>query len=401
MTLQRDQLATDWNLQQDPEAHRCPFHAASKLHSGPDIIFKRGEAHVRSAGLGGNWVVTRQELQAEILRDPDTFSSHLAIGFSRLAADDWPLVPLELDPPEHTRYRHLLTPWFSAAKAREMEPAIRQLCVQLIDEFVDDGQVEFMETFGQRYPVTVFLNMMDLPLDEMPKFLRWEDDLLRGETMEQRGQAAVAIKQYLLALIEERRQKPGDDIVSYILDCKVDDQPIPEDRILGMVFMLFAGGLDTVASSMGFIFRELGTNVSLQQSLRDNPDQIDGAVHEFIRAFGVVTTFRYLTKDTEFHGVAMKKGDLVEIPFGAGSRDERVYPTPHNIDLQRTNTRNITFSTGPHTCLGMHLARMEIRVALEEWLTRVPPFRVTDINQVTAAPESVWTIEKLDLSWGP
>lgn len=398
-TETRESLAMEWDLQSDPAAAQCPFHAASKLLDGPPIQFKRGEHHVRAEGLGGNWVITRQALQAEVLRNPDLFSSHLAIGFSRLIGEDWPLVPLELDPPEHTHFRMLLMPWFSPAKAQEMSPEIRNLAISLIEDIKHRGSIEFMEHFGSVFPVTVFMQMMGLPREQMPRFLQWENDMLRGETMEIRGEAALAIKTYLLDLVEERRKNPGNDIVSYILDCDIEGAPLSEDRILGTVFMLFAGGLDTVASSLGFIFRTLATNHALQDQLRHNPDLIDAAVEEFLRAYGVVTTFRYVTRDCEFHDVAMQKGDLVEIPFGLGSRDDAVYDDPHEINLDRANKRNITFSTGPHTCLGRHLARAEIKIAIEEWLARVPSFTISDPAAVKTAAESVWAIECLPLSW--
>ena len=122
--LTREDLARNWSFQNDPEAIQCPFRAGAKLHEGPEIFFKAGEAHVRAEGLGGNWVVTRQALQEEIFLDPARFSSYLSIGFSRLAGDDWPLVPLELDPPEHGVYRKLVAPWFSLNKARELQEEI-------------------------------------------------------------------------------------------------------------------------------------------------------------------------------------------------------------------------------------------------------------------------------------
>lgn len=398
-TETRDSLAMEWDLQPDTAAGECPFRAASKLLEGPPIQFKRGEHHVRAEGLGGNWVITRQALQAEVLRDPELFSSHLAIGFSRLIGESWPLVPLELDPPEHTQFRTLLMPWFSAPRAREMTSEIRSLAISLIEEIKPRGSVEFMEHFGSVFPVTVFMQMMGLPREQMPRFLQWENDMLRGETMGIRGDAALAIKTYLVDLVEERREKPGNDIVSYILDCDIEGAPLSEARILGTVFMLFAGGLDTVASSLGFIFRTLASDQALQERLRSEPTLIDAAVEEFLRAYGVVTTFRYVTRDCEFHGVAMRKGDLVEIPFGLGSRDDAVYECPHDIKPDRANKRNITFSTGPHTCLGRHLARAEIKVAIEEWLARVPPFSISDSGSVKTAAESVWAIECLPLCW--
>lgn len=392
-------LVRDWSLADDPDAAVCPFRAGAKLHDGPDIFFKGGEAHVRTAGLGGNWVVTRHALQEQVLLDPASFSSHLSIGFSRLIGEDWPLVPLELDPPEHALYRKLIAPWFSVAKAREYQDEIRALAVKLIDDLDGAQQADFMASFGRPYPVTVFMRMMDLPMSEMPLFLNWADDLLRGATMELRGAAAQSIKQYLVTLIAERRARPGTDMVSDFLASRIDGAAIPPDRLLGLCFMLFIGGLDTVASALGFIFRELAQRPELQAQLRADPGLIPAATDEFIRAFGVVTTFRYATRDMDFHGAPIRKGDLVELPLGLASRDNHVHDDPHTIDFQRKAKRSLTFSTGPHTCAGLHLARTEIRIALQEWMQRMPLLQIAPGGEIPIATESVWAIECLPLVW--
>jgi cytochrome P450 len=396
----RDALVRNWAMATDPDAAVCPFRAGAKLHNEPDVFFKGGEAHVRASGLGGNWVITRHAEQEEVLLDPVRFSSHLSIGFSRLIGDDWPLVPLELDPPEHALYRKLIAPWFSMAKARASIGEIRTLAVKLIDDIGGEQECDFMRAFGRPYPVTVFMRMMDLPMEEMPRFLTWADDLLRGETMETRGTAAQAIKDYLLTVIAERRVRPGDDMVSYFITTPLDGVEIPADRLLGLCFMIFIGGLDTVASSLGFIFRELALRPELQDQLRADPKLIPAAADEFIRAFGVVTTFRYATQDMDFHGAPIRKGDLVELPLGLASRDDRVHKSPHEVDFHRKSKRTLTFSTGPHTCAGMHLARTEIRIALEEWMQRMPVLRLAPDANIKTATESVWALETLPLVWG-
>lgn len=397
--LDRNELAKDWMLGADPDAAVCPFHAAAKLHDGPDIFFKVGEVHVRSAGLGGNWVVTRHALQEEILLDPARFSSHLAIGFSRLIGDNWPLVPLELDPPEQGLYRKVIAPWFSPARAKALGDDIRALAVRLIEGIRDDGEADFVTAFAQPYPITVFLVLLGLPVENMSTFLAWEEDVLRGETLEVRAKAAGAIKTFLLDLIEQRRRASGEDLISYLLAYRLDGAPIKPERLLGLSFMLFVGGLDTVTSTLGFIFRELALRPDLQNKLRSDPSLIPSATDEFLRAFSVVTTFRYATCDMDFHGVRIAKGDLIELPLGLSSRDERMYPDPHSIDFSRTSKRSIAFSTGPHTCAGMHLARTEIRIALEEWIARMPLWQIADPSQIVTASESVWALHRLPLCW--
>ena len=395
----REALSQPWLLAVDPAAQVCPFRAAAALHDGPDIIFVPGEEHVRSAGLGGNWVVTRHALQEEILLDPVRFSSHLSIGFSRLIGENWPLVPLELDPPEHTRYRQLLAGWFSPAKAKSIAARIAALAAGLIDRWVDNGEAEFVSAFAQPFPITVFLLMMGLPTDRMETFLAWEDDLLRAPDLTARAAAAAAIKAFLDDLIAQRRASPGDDIVSDMLASQVDGAPIPADRLMGLCFMLFVGGLDTVTSTLGFIFRELAQRPELQAALRADPGLIPAATDEFIRAFGVVNTYRYATCDMAFHGAPIAKGDLVHLPLGLASRDGQMHAEPHTIDFGRARKRTLSFSTGPHTCAGMHLARLEIRIALEAWIARVPTWHISDPARITTTTESVWALQRLPLAW--
>jgi cytochrome P450 len=163
--------------------------------------------------------------------------------------------------------------------------------------------------------------------------------------------------------------------------------------------MIFIGGLDTVASSLGFIFRELALRPELQMQLRNDPALIPAATDEFIRAFGVVTTFRYATQDMDFHGAPIRKGELVELPLGLASRDDLMHNAPHDIDFGRKGKRTLTFSTGPHTCAGMHLARTEIRIALSVWMQRMPVLRLAPDADIKTATESVWALENLPLAW--
>jgi cytochrome P450 len=243
------------------------------------------------------------------------------------------------------------------------------------------------------------MRLMGLPAEEMPLFLEWEEGLLRGKTMADRAVAARSIKDYLIELIAARRAKRSNDLVSFVVDLQIDGQPISDERALGICYLFYVAGLDTVASTLGSTFRELAEQPELQRQLRAEPALIGDAVEEFVRAFGVVVDYRYLTQDHEFHGVRMRKGDLIELPLGVGSRDPKEYPDPHRIDFRRENTRSITFAAGPHRCIGSHLARREFRIALEEWTTRVPEFRIKPGDKPRVQAESVWGVSYLPLVW--
>jgi len=388
----------NWNLAADPLAAQCPYQAAAKLHEGPDIFFNvTDEAHLGRAG--GSWVVTRYELQREVLQDAVTFSSHGISGFSGLLGEDWPLVPLELDPPEHMKFRMLLNPLFAPAKINALEPSVRQAAADLIEKVRSEGGCEFMEAFGRPFPVGVFMRLMGLPLEEMPTFLQWEDGLLHGRDPAQRISAARSIKDYLLTLIAKRRARPTDDLVSFAVTSQIDGQPLSDEAVLGICYLFFVGGLDTVAATLGFTFRALAQQPELQRQLRADPDLIPDAVEEMVRAHGVVTTSRYVTRDIEFHGVQLRRGDRVSVPFGLASRDPSEYPEPNKIDFARGNTRNISFSAGPHRCIGSHLARREFKIALEEWMVRVPEFRLAPDEEPRVHATGVWGVDRLCLVW--
>jgi len=387
-----------WSLPEVPEAATCPFRAADGLRAGPDIFYNLLD-EPRNLGAPGHWIVARHSLQKEILQNPEVFSSRRIAGFSALIGEDWPLVPLELDPPEHGQYRDLVNPLFSPRRINELEGGVREAAIELIEVVRKQGGCEFMEAFGRPFPVGVFMRLMGLPLEDMPTFLDWEENLLRGPSMEARISAATSINSYLLDLIATRRRKPTDDLVSFAIKSELDGKPWSDERVLGFCYLLFVGGLDTVAAVLGFSFREMAMRPEQQREIRASAEIVPHAVEEYLRAFGVVQTSRYLTRDFEFHGFKWKKGERVVIHTSLGSRDDTFYDNPHEIDFHRRETRHLSLAAGPHRCLGAHLARRELSIALEEWARRVPEFRITNGEQTVVHALGVMGVDHLPLSW--
>lgn len=386
-------LVRNFEFQTTPGHDEDPFKAYAFLHEGPDIFFA-------PAGRSGPaWIVTRAELMREILQNPETFSSKHIAGFSRFFGESWDLIPLEKDPPIHSQYRTLMNPLFAPARINEMEADVRDTCVQLIEKFRKRGECEFVKEFGRPFPVTIFLSLMGLPLEQTAKFLEWEDGLLHAKNMEQRINAARAIKDYLLELIADRRGKPVNDLASFAVNAKIDGRALSDEEIMGICYLLFVGGLDTVAATLGFTFRQLALDPDLQKQLRDDPAKIIPAMEEMLRAHAVVVTARFVTKDTAFHGVVMKQGDCIAVPLGLSGRDEREFTNPHEIDFDRDSNRHMTFATGPHRCIGSHLARREIKIALEEWIARIPEFRVKAGEKPITHGTGVWGVDYLPLVW--
>lgn len=370
-----------------------PFHAVSRLHSGPELVWARGASRGFPA-----WLPTRYRLIEEVFMDAELFMSGDSNDAAQLLGVDWRLNPLEIDPPAHRAYRQILQPYFLPSAINRMEPMVRQIATDLIAGFEERGECEFIAEFAELFPSYIFLELMGLPRAMLPQFLEWENAFMRAPDLADRIGAARAIKEYLETYLHERRGDPRDDLVTAILTAEVDGRPLNDGEIMGMAMVLYLGGLDTVMSSLGWYFRHLASDLDLQARLRADPSLIPGAVDDLLRAYGVTGTRRTVTRDTEFHGVALKKGDWIMVPTYLASRDPEQYDDPHEIDPHR-KARHLTLATGVHNCLGIHLAKREIKVVLEEWLTRFANIRIPSGESAQWHTHGVWGVNRLPLAW--
>lgn len=391
-----DRVVPEFSFATAAGGDRDPFLAISTLHCGPDIVYA---PHGR--GNLASWILTRSELIREVLQDPQTFSSKNNSAVTAVMGESWDLIPLEKDPPEHGHYRTLMNPLFSPSRIDALDADVRRTAVELIETFKASGECNFIADFGTPFPVTVILRLMDLPLEMSAQFLDWEYALLRGKDLgaDRAKAAGLAIRDYLLGVIEERRRAPGDDLISVAVAGSIEGRPLNEEEILGIAFMLFLGGLDTVAATLGFVFKHLAEDLENQRLLRAEPALIPNAIEELLRAYPVVNCNRFVTRDIDFHGVRMRKGDNVSCPTMLAGRDEREFPEPHRIDFRRPSPRHITFSAGPHRCIGSHLARRELKIAIEEWLTRLPEFRLKPGIVPPTHSSGVCGVDFLPIQW--
>lgn len=373
----------------------CPHATVAKLHEGPSIFYSPVSHQQRGEKRIGTWVVTTAEDTRTVLQNPELFSS--AAPRSAANSDDWALIPLEIDPPMHMKYRMILNPLFSPKVMRELEPEITKTADRLIDNILKKKECDIVNDFAVPYPIEIFLDLMALPKSEMPRFRDWVDIFVHDAV--NRPKIIGVIKEYLDGVIEERRLKPGKDIVSDVLELEIDGKKLTAKEISGIVFLLFVGGLDTVVSSLSFYFRFLAENPEIQDKLRSDPDLIMNAVEEFLRAFPVVTTSRTATADTELKGVKIKKGDLVTYSTLLSNSDPKEFSDPLTVDIERSPNRHNAFSFGPHRCLGSHLARRELYIALERFLTRVPAFRVADGAEINASGGGVMGLDAVPITW--
>lgn len=372
-----------------------PYVAAARLHDGPDIIWS-------PTAYRGNpgWMLTRYDLIRDAFMDHEHLSSANNSESAELLGVDWNLNPLEIDPPSHSKYRQVLQPWFQPSAVNGMEQMVRQTCRSILDGFEGRQSCEFVDEFASRFPSLVFLSLMGLPHDNLDQFLEWEHAFFRGSDMPTRVTGIRSIRHYMEGFLEERRSNPTDDLGSRIANATVEGRQLDDGEAMGMLMVLYLGGLDTVASSLGWHFRHLAQDQALQARLRDNPQEIPGAVDEFLRAYGVTYTIRRVTGDFEFHGVGFKQGEIVVLPTYLASRDPREYEDPHRIDPTR-KARHVTLATGVHNCLGIHLAKRELKIVLEEWLSRFRNIRIPAHESAQWHTEGVWGVGQLPLAWDP
>lgn len=381
-------LVVDWDFCNVPGAETDPHLAWKRLQDGPDVVW--------TPYYGGHWIATREAPIREVQSEYETFS-HAVFSLPRVSRP--PFVPIELDPPEHTPYRHVLNLAFAPRRIRALEEKIKQRVDELVDGLASRGQCEFMADFARQFPVAVFLGMVDLPLGERERFLEWADTMTHSDSAAAKSEAFQGAQRYLQGIIEERRANPGDDLISEIIASRIQGQPIREPELSGMVVLLFFGGLDTVASMIGFIMRFLAGHPAHRRQLVEQPALIPKATEEFIRRYGLSNTVRLIQHDREFHGAPLRAGDLIMVPIGLASIDERRWQDPLTIDFSRKTEGYDTFGNGPHRCPGANLARIEIQHFLAGWLRRIPDFEITPGEAVVTVTGNVNGVERLPLSW--
>jgi cytochrome P450 len=345
------------------------------------------------------WTFTRHDAIYDALRDYELFSSIAVETCTPVGAHRW--IPEEFDPPEHTAYRQIIVSAFSPHAIEAWTDRIREWCRELIDSFADDGEVEVYRQFARQYPTRIFMEMMGLPVERSDELLSWADDLLaEGLGGEARQIAGFNIYGMLLETFAARRAEPRDDLMTVLVQAEVDGRPLSDAELGEYGILLYMGGLDTVASILACMFRHFAENPEDRHAITADADLVPSAVEELLRAYAVINTGRVATRDAEFHGCPVQKGDRVLLSTAAANRDPDIFDRPTTIDIRRSPNRHLTFGAGPHRCLGSHLARLELAIALEEWHRRIPDYRIVDPGRIVTKGGAVVGIERLELAWG-
>jgi cytochrome P450 len=354
------------------------FHEAWKRVQQPDT-----PPLIWTPLTGGHWIATRGALIDEIYRSPDRFSSRV-IWVPREAGDAYEMVPTKMDPPEHTPYRNALDQGLNFDEISKVEADVRAVAIELIEGFAAKGHCDFAKDYAGIFPVQVFLALADLPMEDVPKLNLLAKEMTRpsGNTPEEQGRSLDAANKgffaYVAPIIAERRGGSGSDLITRMVNTKIDGQPMPDDKALGLVSLLLLAGLDTVVNFLSFMMIYLARHPDVVGELQSDPVKLHRGVEEMFRRFAVVSDARYVVEDMEYYGTRLKAGDLILLPTALHGLDDTQHADPMKVDLSRRNLAHSTFAQGPHRCAGMHLARMEVRVTLQEWLKRIPRFALRE-----------------------
>lgn len=355
---------------------------STEAAADPRALYERLREEPVYTFMGVTHFISRYDDVRDALHQPEIFSSGMDsiwIGQRR------PMIPLQIDPPEHGRYRRLLDPLLSAAVVAPMASTIERLVDGHIDALAGREQVDFHHEMSVPVASTVFLTLLGLPVERAPEFIGWKDAIIRPGTTarevagshDKREQAAEAIYSCFTEEAENRRREPRDDWLTHVVNAEVDGEPLTEEEIQDICFLLLLGGLDTTTAALDCSILHLATHPENRAPFLGSPAEVDRAVEELLRfETPVMQVPRVVTEACTFGGHDFHAGDRVLVVLGAANTDESVFPDADQADVGRTANRHLAFGAGPHRCLGMHLARLEMQITLMRWHQRVSEYSI-------------------------
>lgn len=346
-------------------------------------------------------VGTEAEIR-EVLHHPEIFSSGAeAVSIGQIR----PLIPLQIDPPEHRNYRRLLDPIFAPKKIALLEDRTRSLVRGLVAAVAADGHCNFHQAVAEPLPSTVFLQLLGLPLSRTAEFIKLKDGIVRppARTPEERIEMVNATGAKIYEVLEEvvcqREAEPQDDLISTFLDSEVDGHRLSHDDVIDICYLFFLAGLDTVTASLDCMLAYLAQHPEQRRQLAADPSLIPHAVEEMLRWESPVQgVIRITTQATELAGCPIGAHQSVSVMLGSANTDERAWERPDEVDFERAINKHIAFGGGAHRCLGSHLARMELRVALEEWHAAIPEYSLAPDIELRYS-QGLRSVDNLELVW--
>ena len=335
----------------------------------------------------------------ELLRQPNIYSNQ---NFSIPHQPNLPVtIPLSLDPPEHRPYRQMLRPFFEKKAIAPLNARIQQWADRLIGAVKDDGGCEFIEAVGSRFPVSVFMEMLGLSMDRFEEFRALVSENFAAAGTPKAVESQMAIVAVLAEFVKERQADPQDDMMSDIIRSDIDGRALSFDELLSIAHLLFLAGLDTVVNALSFSMKHLADDPVLQQRIIDDPSCIANVTEELLRRYSFVNLPRMITEDTQLGGQTLLKGEKLICPLAMIGWEEKLNDNPMDVSIDRKAYRHGAFGSGIHTCIGLHLARMEMHVFFATWFREIGAFKLASDKPASAMRGGVvWALEDLWLDWG-
>lgn len=363
---------------------------------------------------GGFWIAAGYDEVVSVLRNNNKgFVSFPNNPFGEpkeaTAATRKKLIPIDIDGPEHRQYRKLLEPVFAPKQMQALEPQIRKLANDLIDEWIETGTADFVPGFAFPFSATTVIVLMGWPLEDADKMNEWVRVMQHGVTggsQEETVQAQIAAsnecREYLNNMIAERRHKPAGDFTTMLMNIELNGKKLTDDELFDTFLLLMLAGLDTVQSVLTQTFAYLGRHQDQWDEVFAKPETLDLAVEEFLRWTAPAPPTRNVTAEYMMVGdVPVPAGERVHCAIGAANRDPKYYPNPDEVDFNRPAKPHLAFGLGPHRCIGIHLARLEIKIAFQELRARLPRFSLDESHQPRGHLGFAWGVENVHLTFPP
>ncbi len=386
-----DDLVFDFDIHSDQRIGRdVQGDYQRTLADAPNIFWTREN--------GGHWIVKGFDEIIEVVSHPEYFSAR-EMQIPRVENPPF-FIPLSMDPPENLPYRLAMQPMFSPSAVKELHPKIRDWAVKLVEKVQAQGSCDFQAEVSKLFPVSVFMELMGMDLDRLPEMRDLAESFFwSNNDAEKMAQTGAAILGMLGELVEQKRKTPDNRLLSHFVHMDVDGRQMSTDEILAMSFVLFLGGMDTVTNVTGFAYQQLAQMPELQKRLADNPADIAAFTDEAVRMFGVVNTPRLVVKDHDIGAAKFRPGEMVLSILCCGSRDPSKFDEPNILNIDRPRSKHLTFSSGPHLCIGHVLGRTELQILTEEWVKRIPRFELGEQENTGYRLGTVMSLENLALRW--
>ncbi len=397
----------------DPEI--VNFHYSNpELQQDPTPLYERIRQTcpvAKSERFGGFWILSKYDDVQNAYHQPTVYSSR-SVSIPPFFGNERQAIPVEIDPPDHTKYRQILTPLFTPQRLKAMDEPIRTHTNLLIDAFIHRGECEYVSEFATALPTRIFLELMGWPVEDAPMFLDWTVKLMRGvpgddeATRRLQEESGLQLFTYFASALDDREELgppasgPDADFIDYLRGASfAGERPLTQFEILDIIFIFLLAGLDTTQAILGYSTEFLATHPHYRQDLLDHPDVLDSAIEELLRWFAPVFPGRVLTEDVAVRGVPMQAEDRVLLLMSAANRDPDEFEQPDLIDFRRHPNRHLAFGAGAHRCLGSHLARTMLHIAFAEWHRRIPHYRVKTGTEVVRHACSIRGVDELHLEF--